>query len=288
MTEPTDPAQQPPDESTPQTWQELNDVIGVDAEDRAIDEAVDRELGPEDPAVEGTETDETAGAVRMHDQPFTGPTSEEDSEEALAADDGISSGAGRTAEAEGGISGSGVVPPPTESATAAEMPTAESTPTVEAAPPAQESTPTVEAKPAAETAPPTVEAAPPTVEAKPAEAVPLFAGGVKLVIEQGLSLGKEFLVSDEEMLIGRRDPEQDYIPDIDLFDQESPNNRYISRRQAQLYFKEGGLWVEDLDSSNGTALNNHMVRAHEPKRLKPGDKLLLGQSVLLRIRLVAG
>lgn len=275
MTEPTDPAQQPPDEAPLQTWQELNDVIGVEPEDRAVDEAVDRE---QDPAVEGSETDE--GGVRMNDQPFTGPTTEEEAEKALdegttEAEDGVSVGGGGTAE-EGGISGSGIAPPPAENPTAAEIPTVEPTPTVEA-------------KPAAEAAPPTVEAAPPTVEAKPAaEPVPLVAGGVKLVIEQGLSLGKEFLVSDEEMLIGRRDPEQDYIPDIDLFDQESPNNRYISRRQAQLYFKEGGLWVEDLDSSNGTALNNHMIRAHEAKRLKPGDKLLLGQSVLLRIRLVAG
>lgn len=163
-----------------------------------------------------------------------------------------------------------------------------------------------EAEPAAEPAEPTTDIPAPTAEATPvpAPAVPaqadvatttdvpaapsdiatLAVGQVKLVIEQGLSLNKEFLVSDDEMLIGRRDPEQDFIPDIDLFDQETPNNRYISRRQAKLYFQDGGLWVEDLDSSNGTALNNHSILPHQPRRLKPGDKVLLGQSVLLRVR----
>lgn len=137
----------------------------------------------------------------------------------------------------------------------------------------------------AEAAPPTVVAAPAAVEE---EADAMAAGGVKLVIEQGLSINKEFLISDEDMLIGRRDPEQDFIPDLDLFDQETANNRYISRRQARLFFKGGGLWLEDLDSSNGTALNNHAIKPHDAKRLKFGDKLLLGQSVLLRVRRVAG
>jgi hypothetical protein len=121
----------------------------------------------------------------------------------------------------------------------------------------------------------------------PAEGEPVGKaepGHFKLVIEQGLSINKEFLLSDEDMLLGRRDPEQDFIPDIDLFDQETPNNRYISRRQARIYFQDGQVFLEDLDSSNGTALNNHIIKPHEPKLLTPGDKILLGQSVLLRFR----
>lgn len=112
----------------------------------------------------------------------------------------------------------------------------------------------------------------------------LVPGDLKLVIEQGLSINKEFLVSDPEMLMGRRDPDQDFIPDIDLFDQETATNRYISRRQARLFFKDGCLWVEDLDSSNGTAVNNRLIPPHEPRPVKPGDKILLGQSVMVRVR----
>lgn len=108
----------------------------------------------------------------------------------------------------------------------------------------------------------------------------------KLVLEQGLSIGKEFLLSETEMLVGRRDPEQDFIPDIDLFDQETPNNRYISRRQARLYFRNNKLFLEDLDSSNGTAINNKLIAPHEPRTLALNDRVLFGQSVMLRVKRV--
>lgn len=110
------------------------------------------------------------------------------------------------------------------------------------------------------------------------------AGELKLVIEQGMSVGKEFLISEADMTVGRRDPDQSVTPDIDLFDQEAPNNRYISRRQARLFFREGQLMLEDLDSSNGTALNGHLVAPHEPLTLALNDKVHFGQSVLLRVK----
>ncbi len=109
-------------------------------------------------------------------------------------------------------------------------------------------------------------------------------GTVKLVVEQGMSVNKEYLLNDPELIIGRRDPEQEFIPDIDLFDQENANNRYISRRQARLYFQEGHLFVEDLDSSNGTCVNNRPIKPNMSVQLNAGDKLLLGQSVMFRIR----
>ncbi|HEY3997718.1 MAG TPA: FHA domain-containing protein [Candidatus Xenobia bacterium] len=113
----------------------------------------------------------------------------------------------------------------------------------------------------------------------------VFAPGtIKLVVEQGMSVNKEYLLNDPELIIGRRDPEQEFIPDIDLFDQENANNRYISRRQARLFFQEGHLFVEDLDSSNGTCVNNRPIKPNMSVQLNSGDKLLLGQSVMFRIR----
>jgi hypothetical protein len=154
-------------------------------------------------------------------------------------------------------------------------------------PPAEVPTPaTFEEKAAAAEEPPLPKPGPPVPDDETIPVVALAEGDIKLVIEQGMSINKEFLVNDPELLLGRRDPDQDFIPDIDLFDQEAATNRYISRRQARLYFKDGGLWLEDLESSNGTALNNHLIEAHKPRRLKPGDKILLGQSVLLRVRRV--
>lgn len=111
-------------------------------------------------------------------------------------------------------------------------------------------------------------------------------GKLKLVIEQGMSVGKEFLVSEPDMLVGRRDPEQAVIPDIDLFDQEAPNNRYVTRRHARLYFAGGSLMLEDLDSANGTGLNGQLVAPHEPRALAVNDKVHFGQSVLMRLKTV--
>lgn len=132
-------------------------------------------------------------------------------------------------------------------------------------------------------------AAPSVAETPVADAPPARlwkVGELKLVIEQGMSVGKEFLISEADMSVGRRDPEQLVNPDIDLFDQEAPNNRYISRRQARLFLRDGQLMLEDLDSSNGTALNGQLVAPHEPRALALNDKVHFGQSVLLRVKAV--
>ncbi len=47
----------------------------------------------------------------------------------------------------------------------------------------------------------------------------------------------------------------------------------ISRRHARLKVDPEGVAVEDLDSANGTFVNNQ--RVHETARLKPGDELRL-------------
>lgn len=52
----------------------------------------------------------------------------------------------------------------------------------------------------------------------------------------------------------------------------------LSRRHCRFYFQPGdGLWVEDLDSANQTMVNDKPVTA---LRLHPGDRLIVGESVL--------
>ena len=48
----------------------------------------------------------------------------------------------------------------------------------------------------------------------------------------------------------------------------------ISRNHAQIFFRDGAFWIEDLGSKNGTKLGTRRVDA--PARLKPGDHLQLG------------
>jgi hypothetical protein len=52
----------------------------------------------------------------------------------------------------------------------------------------------------------------------------------------------------------------------------------VSRRHAQLFFREGSWVLVDLDSRNGTYLNGARVQR---SRLRPGDKLAFGRELLL-------
>jgi pSer/pThr/pTyr-binding forkhead associated (FHA) protein len=52
----------------------------------------------------------------------------------------------------------------------------------------------------------------------------------------------------------------------------------ISRRHARVTPSNGGVVVEDLESTNGTFVNSDEV--HAPVELRPGDELLVGVTVL--------
>lgn len=48
-----------------------------------------------------------------------------------------------------------------------------------------------------------------------------------------------------------------------------------SRRHARVFVREGGWWVEDLASANGTRLNSGELPA--PRRLTDGDRIVIGE-----------
>jgi hypothetical protein len=52
----------------------------------------------------------------------------------------------------------------------------------------------------------------------------------------------------------------------------------VSRRHAELFFREGSWVLVDLDSKNGTYLNGARVQRSQ---LRPGDKLAFGRDLLL-------
>lgn len=80
----------------------------------------------------------------------------------------------------------------------------------------------------------------------------------------------------DTMLIGRSDSEQQIFPEIDLL----PYNAFglgISRKHALIKTKDGRLYIEDLNSTNGTRLNNVPLHGGQEYRLRHGDQLTLGQ-----------
>jgi len=57
------------------------------------------------------------------------------------------------------------------------------------------------------------------------------------------------------------------------------NDHYISRHHAWVLQMQGGYWVEDLGSTNGTLLNGDVLS--ERKQIFPGDRLTFGKTELV-------
>src|SRR5579859_4123735 len=56
------------------------------------------------------------------------------------------------------------------------------------------------------------------------------------------------------------------------------NDERVSRFHAKVQFDNGEIILTDLESTNGTRVNNNVVQI---RRLRPGDKIGVGRSVLL-------
>jgi pSer/pThr/pTyr-binding forkhead associated (FHA) protein len=57
------------------------------------------------------------------------------------------------------------------------------------------------------------------------------------------------------------------------------NDHYISRNHAWVLQMQGGYWIEDLGSTNGTMLNGELLR--ERQQINAGDLLTLGKTELV-------
>jgi diguanylate cyclase (GGDEF)-like protein len=87
-----------------------------------------------------------------------------------------------------------------------------------------------------------------------------------LVVLYGENIGRRhFLTVDGDHIIGRADSASIHI------DQDS-----VSRQHARMYHKEGNWHIEDMQSTNGTFVNNVRVRE---SLLRDGDLLRLGQTI---------
>jgi pSer/pThr/pTyr-binding forkhead associated (FHA) protein len=84
------------------------------------------------------------------------------------------------------------------------------------------------------------------------------------------------LSGNQEFFVGRADLPSGWSPAIDL----SPHGGEaggVSRKHARLFFKGGLPYAEDLNSTNGTFVNETRLPAHTPRRIKHGDTLRFGR-----------
>jgi hypothetical protein len=98
----------------------------------------------------------------------------------------------------------------------------------------------------------------------------LSSGGssARLLVEEGILTGQQFTLSQDEAVFGRDS-------DLALTIQDPE----ISRRHARIRWQQGEYVLEDLGSTNGTMLNGVQIR--EPHVLKNGDRIGVGQTLLL-------
>jgi hypothetical protein len=114
------------------------------------------------------------------------------------------------------------------------------------------------------------------ISAKAAAAAGLGSGAaqsrraVHLVVQRSPSLeaGAVFAVDSAPVTIGRGG-QNDLVLDGDEF---------ASSRHAKIEARGDGVWVQDLDSTNGTFLNGARVVGAE--RMSPGDVLRVGETDL--------
>jgi hypothetical protein len=111
----------------------------------------------------------------------------------------------------------------------------------------------------------------------PAAGGALQPGAVKLTVEQGMAIGKQFVLGDPELLVGREDEEESIYPDIDLSDQDEG---YVHRRHATMRFENGQLMVTHLGGVNKTRINNRPIPDDTPQPVNIGDKLSFGKVVM--------
>ena len=92
---------------------------------------------------------------------------------------------------------------------------------------------------------------------------------VVLVVSGPLKGHKYFVRSDSKILIGRSEEANIRIGYDD----------FCSRKHALLFWEGDVCFVEDLDSTNGTFVNDNII--HGKHELKKGDVISLGDTELL-------
>jgi len=85
---------------------------------------------------------------------------------------------------------------------------------------------------------------------------------------------------NDEVLIGRRDPNLQTLPDLDL-EPYGASSAGVSRHHARLLHRPEGWFLEDLQSTNGTYVNEVRLLPHRPVGLRPGDMIRFGQLTLI-------
>jgi len=91
--------------------------------------------------------------------------------------------------------------------------------------------------------------------------------------------GRVELPLSKEVVLGRLDASRAAFPDVDLT-AEQGMERGVSRRHARIVRRGNEVFVEDLNSLNGTYLNAARLPPDLPHSLRDGDQVQLGKLLI--------
>ena len=100
----------------------------------------------------------------------------------------------------------------------------------------------------------------------------VFLGGgtFKGAMLKGLNEGKviEIKVLKESFLIGRFKPQVDFVIE----------SKFIGKVHSEIIYKEEGYFIKDINSQNGTFINNRKIDSNKEYKLTDGDKISFADS----------
>ena len=90
------------------------------------------------------------------------------------------------------------------------------------------------------------------------------------VVKSSFDMPKQkWILKPGEYFIGRFPTNDIVLPDP-----------YVSRKHARIFFSEGKWYIEDLNSTNGTIVNNEDIRGKGSVELGEDVEIILGLTVL--------
>jgi pSer/pThr/pTyr-binding forkhead associated (FHA) protein len=116
-------------------------------------------------------------------------------------------------------------------------------------------------------------------------------GSMLSIVEQKNSISGKLVIQDSraeitlpsgktELTVGRSDPIRGIFPDIDLAD-FGGEKAGISRLHARFLLLDSQIYLEDLNSTNFSFVNDLKLQGGQRTLLNPGDKLRLGLLALV-------
>ena len=99
-------------------------------------------------------------------------------------------------------------------------------------------------------------------------------------VVQGTNATITFPSGKSVIIIGREDPVSGVYPEIDM-DAYGGHDAGVGRQHAKLTAQGGQIFLEDMNSVNGTAVNKQKLPPGQKRPLQNGDEVRFGKMILI-------